>query len=198
MGKSKSKLPIVAGAKEFRSFFMPDIATDTEGNVVTGHAAVFDQRTDLGLWTEVLLSVGLLIKTDFSDVLMSINHDINRLPLCRSRNNNANSTLQLAVDDTGLYIRALLDIENNVEAKALYSSIERKDITGMSFIFIVRGQTWEGLDTEKPVRHITDIAKVIEVSAVSFPAYDGTDIDARSESELDSLRQTLTAQRLNI
>lgn len=194
MGKSKNKLPIAVGAKEFRSFLMPDIAADTEGNVITGHAAVFDQRTDLGLWTEVI-ERGAFDKCDFTDVLMSVNHDLNRIPLARSRNNNSNSTLQLQVDDVGLYVRALLDIENNVEAKALYSSIGRNDITGMSFIFVVRDQTWEGLDTEKPVRHITDISKVMEVSAVSFPAYDQTDISARSESELESLRQTLDSAR---
>lgn len=181
---------------EMRSFAMPDLQAQPEGNVIEGHAAVFGQIASIGGWFNEVIERGAFDKTDFTDVLMSVcNHDLSRIPLARSRNNNANSTLQLKVDDQGLYIRASLDLENNVDAKALYSSVGRNDINGMSFIFSVRDETWEGLDTDMPTRHITDIAKVIEVSGVSFPAYTGTDIDARDQHALDSAKAALDSAR---
>jgi len=136
-----------------------------------------------------------LDKTDFTDVLFSINHDLSEIPLARSRNNNANSTLQLQVDDQGLNTRAVLDIESNGDAKALYGSVKRGDMNGMSFIFSVRDDEWTGLDTDMPSRTITDIAKVFEVSAVSFPAYAGTDISARDASALESAVKVLENAR---
>lgn len=190
----KNKIP-VKGTKEYRSFGMPDLTVQPEGNVLQGHAAVFDQTTDIGGMFNEIIDRGAFNQTDFTDVLMSINHDLDRIPLARSRNNNANSTLQLQVDNTGLAIRANLDVDNNQEAKALYSSIQRGDINGMSFIFYVRGENWEGLDTDVPTRHITDITRVIEVSAVSFPAYDQTNISARSSETLDSAKKTLDSAK---
>ncbi|MNI78955.1 Caudovirus prohead protease [compost metagenome] len=94
-----------------------------------------------------------------------------------------------------MYTRAELDVDNNMEAKALYSAVNRNDISGMSFIFSVRDETWEGLDTDLPTRRIKDIAKVFEISAVSFPAYVGTDINARDQQALDSARAALESAR---
>ena len=51
----------------------------------------------------------------------------------------------------------------------------------MSFAFTIREQSWDRLDTKLPLRKITGIRKVIEVSGVNRPAYAGTDISARSE-----------------
>jgi HK97 family phage prohead protease len=182
------------GSREMRAFSMPDLSAEATGNIIQGHAAVFDQEYDMYWYTETIAR-GAFDKTDFTDVLFSINHDLKKIPVARSRNNNMNSTLQLQVDDKGLDTRASLDVENNTEAKALYSSIHRGDMNGMSYIFSVRDQKWEGLDTDKPKRIITNIAKVYEVSAVSMPANPGTDINARSQSELDSCKSVLESAR---
>jgi hypothetical protein len=191
---AKHKLP-PKGTAEIRAFSMPDLTAEPEGNVIQGHAAVFGQATNMyGCWNETIAR-GAFDKTDFTDVLFSINHDLTKIPLARSRNNNANSTLQLQVDDQGLNTRSTLDLENNNEAKALYSAIGRGDINGMSFIFSVRDDVWVGLDTDMPSRTITDIAKVFEVSAVSFPAYSGTDISARDASALESAIKALENAR---
>jgi HK97 family phage prohead protease len=190
----KKKLP-EAGTTEIRSFSMPDLrAKDEDGNIVEGHAAVFGQEYDMGYYTEVIAR-GAFDKTDFTDVLFCINHDLKRIPLARSRNNNENSTLRLSVDIQGLSTRALLDTENNAEAKAFYSAVQRGDISGMSYIFRVRGEEWENLDSDMPKRTITDIAKVYEVGGVSFPANPGTDINARSQSALESAKRTLESAR---
>ncbi|MFT8889471.1 MAG: HK97 family phage prohead protease [Ethanoligenens sp.] len=190
----KNKKP-THGEKELRAFSMPDLSAEPEGNVLQGHAAVFGQPYDMyGCWQETIAR-GAFDNTDLTDVLFDVNHDLSSLPLARSRNNNANSTLQLQVDDQGLSTRATLDIENNADAKALYSAVGRGDITGMSYIFAVKEDEWTGLDTDYPQRTITDISKVFEVSAVSMPANPGTDISARSVSALESAQRVLESAR---
>jgi len=195
MGKKKS-FPIAGpGQSEKRSFAMPDITAEPEGNVIQGHAAVFGQTTNMyNCWNETIAR-GAFDRTDFTDVLFSINHDLDDIPLARSRNNNANSTLQLQVDDQGLNTRAVLDIENNNDAKALYGSIARGDMSGMSFIFSVSDDEWTGLDTDMPSRTILSIRKVFEVAAVSFPAYSGADLNARDATALESVKAALENAR---
>ena len=113
-----------------------------------------------------------------------VNHDTSKIPLARSRRNNGNSTMLLTVDSEGLAIRVDLDTENNLDARALYSAVERGDIDGMSFAMSVRGDKWDDLESEHPTRRITDIGSIVEVSAVNFPAYAATTIDARSKEAL--------------
>lgn len=186
--------------RERRSFAVPDLRAEGEDGIVQGHAAVFDQEANIGGWFIEIIERGAFDKTDFRDVVFTMNHNLQQIPLARSRNNNANSTLQLSIDDSGLLTRTNLDIQNNSEARALHSAIGRGDITGMSFIFVVRasGVFWEGLDTELPIRRIKDIARVYEVSAVSFPAYAGTDIQTRDEWGLESARAALESARSSL
>ena len=91
-------------------------------------------------------------------------------------------------------IKAELDTANNEQARALYSAISRGDLDGMSFCFYVSeyNQKWSERDGVI-VREILKVDKVIEVSAVNFPAYGGTNIDSRS---LDSDRRALDRARI--
>lgn len=177
--------------------YMCEVTTredETHGYVLEGLPIVIGQKTDLGWWDEII-DAGALDQTDLKDVRFLVNHDTNSIPLARSRNNNANSTMQLIVMDDGLHIRADLDVDNNPRAKELYSAVNRGDVSGMSFMFTVNKDAWEGLDTEHPTRHITEIGRVFEVSAVTFPAYEQTSINARSmdigKASLDSAREAL-------
>ena len=156
-----------------------------------GHPAVFNSKTNIGGWYNEIIERGAFDDCDFTDVLFFINHDTRKIPLARSRRNNSNSTMELKVDNIGLYIRADIDTENNQEARQLYSSVERGDITGMSFCFRVKEQKWEDMDTDMPTRRITKIAKVYEVSAVNEPAYEDTDINARDKSALENAKLAL-------
>jgi phage head maturation protease len=88
-----------------------------------------------------------------------------------------------------------LDTENNTEARNLYSAIQRGDITGMSFMFGIDGEEWENLESEYPTRHIKSISTVVEVSAVTFPAYESTSIAARDKSALDNARLAVDTAR---
>lgn len=183
---------------EQRSYSFEVRAEETErGHIITGRPIVYNSRTDLGYFDEIIMP-GALDKTDLTDVRFLVNHDTSRIPMARSRRNNGNSTMLLSVDFDGMGIRVDLDTENNVEARALYSAVQRGDISGMSFMFGVRGEDWENLDSDHPTRKITDISTVVEVSVVTFPAYDATEINARSKDALESARAALeSAQRRN-
>lgn len=183
--------------KEIRAFDFEVRAEETErGKVLTGQPIVYDERTNLG-WYDEIIDNGALAETDLRDVRFLVNHNTDMIPLARSRNNNANSTMQMEViDGKGMSIRVDLDTENNAEAKSLYSAVERGDISGMSFMFITDGDSWEDVDTDHPTRHVRSIKKVLEVSAVTFPAYEATSIQARGLSDaLDSARESLDSER---
>lgn len=170
------------------------------GHIVAGVAAVCEQETRIadifGEFVEVIRK-GAFADTDFDDVRLLVNHDFNGIALARSRRNNKSdkpNTMKLWVDDNGdVNIEADLDTENNEQARALYSAINRGDMDGMSFCFYVaeENQRWSKKDGVT-FREILKVDKVIEVSAVNFPAYGGTNIDNRS---LDSDRRALENAR---
>ena len=184
--------------KEIRAFNFEVRAEDDEqhGSILTGTPIVFGERTDLG-WCDEIIDDGALDDTDLRDVRFLVNHNTDMIPLARSRNNNENSTMQLSVvPQKGMDIRVDLDTENNAEAKSLYSAVQRGDLSGMSFMFAVNEDAWEDLDSEHPTRHIRSFAKVFEVSAVTFPAYEATSIQARGLSDaLESARASLESAR---
>lgn len=180
---------------EQRSYSFEVRAEEGEGGaIITGRPIVYDSRTDLGYFDEII-DQGALDGADLTDVRFLVNHDLSKIPLARSRRNNGNSTMQLSVDTEGMFIRVKLDMENNAEAKALYSAVQRGDISGMSFMFSIDGESWENLESDHPTRHVTKIGSVVEVSAVTFPAYDTTTINARSKEALDSARSAVETAR---
>lgn len=184
--------------KEIRAFDFEVRAEENEerGRFLSGQPIVFNQRTDLGWWDEIIED-GALDDTDLRDVRFLVNHNTDMIPLARSRNNNANSTMQLeVVPGSGLNIRVDLDTENNAEAKSLYSAVSRGDISGMSFMFVVDKDSWENVDTDHPTRRIQSINRVMEVSAVTFPAYAQTSIQARGLSDaLESAKASLESAK---
>lgn len=180
---------------ERRSYNFEVRAEGTEsGGIITGRPIVYNSRTNLGFFDEIIES-GALDKADLTDVRFLVNHDTSKLPLARSRRNTPNSTMQLLTDTEGMAIRVNLDIENNADAKSLYSAVQRGDITGMSFMFGVNSDEWENLESEHPTRHIKEISTVVEVSAVTFPAYEATEINARSKEALDNARNAVETAR---
>lgn len=160
--------------------------------IIEGHPVVYDQLTDLGFFDEII-ERGALDKTDLRDVRLCLNHDTS-VVYARSRSNTPESTMRIWVEEDGLHFRASLDMENPL-SRAYYSMIERRDIDKMSFMFSVDGDTWEDLDSEHPTRRINSIGSIVEISAVTFPAYDSTEIQARSKEALESARQQLESER---
>lgn len=184
--------------KELRTFNFEVRAEENEehGRMLTGTPIVFGQRTDLG-WFDEIIEDGALDETDLKDVRFLINHNVDMIPLARSRNNNANSTMQMSVvPGTGMQIRVDLDTENNTDAKSLYSAVERGDLDGMSFMMTVDGDAWDELDSDHPTRRISKIGRVFEVSAVTFPAYSQTSIQARGIPEaLERAKESLESAK---
>lgn len=157
---------------------------ENKNYTLTGRPIVYNSKTDLGYFDEVIES-GALDKADLKDVRFLVNHDTSKIPLARATEKNKNSTMRFNVDKNGMEISVELDVENNSEARALYSAVQRGDITGMSFMFTIDGEEWENLESEHPTRHIKSIGQVFEVSAVTFPAYEASEISARDKKSLD-------------
>lgn len=186
--------------KELRLFEFEVRAEQDEehGNYLTGMPIVFGQRANIGKYDEII-EQGALDETDLKDVRFLVNHNVNMIPLARSRNNTQNSTMQMSVQPEGMNIRVNLDTENNAEAKSLYSAVARGDISGMSFMFSVDKDNWDLTDTEHPTRYIRSIKRVFEVSAVTFPAYSATSIEARGLSEaLDGAMESLESEKARL
>lgn len=167
---------------------------DTGLRTVTGRPIVFGQRTDLG-WFDEIIEPGALDGTDLRDVRFLLNHDTSKIPMARSRRNNKRSTMQLEVVKEGLDMTASVDVANNADARALCSAIDRGDLSGMSFMFSIDDEEWENLESDHPTRHIRKIGTVVEVSAVTFPAYEQTEIGTRCKEALDSARQAVDTAR---
>lgn len=191
--KDKDKKPF-----EKRSYNFEMRAVESERGegvrTITGRPIVYNSRTDLG-WFDEIIEPGALDGADLTDVRFLVNHDFSRIPLARSRRNTPNSTLRLTPDFEGLAMETDLDVANNTTARELVSAIDRGDLSGMSFMFSIDQERWENLESDHPTRYIEKIGSVIEVSAVTFPAYEDTEIHARDKQALDNARRELENAR---
>lgn len=152
-----------------------------------GHAAVFDTRTAIGnpltwgFYEQV--AAGSFTKTlSEGDSRFLIDHDpfyvVSRVTA---------DTLDLAQDRVGLAVDSALDLELSY-VRDLQANVRNRNITGMSFGFYVVKDDWtsekvetsDGQEAEVEVRTIQEV-RLIEVSAVTFPAYDATDAGLRSQ-----------------
>lgn len=188
----KNKTPL-----QRRSYNFEVRASEAQDNglrTVTGRPIVFGQRTNLGYFDEII-EPGALDGADLRDVRFLLNHDTSKIPMARSRRNNKNSTMQLEVIKEGMDMSASVDVANNADARALCSAIDRGDLSGMSFMFSIDDEEWEDLQSDHPTRHIRKIGTVVEVSAVTFPAYEQTEISTRCKEALDSARRAVDTAR---
>ena len=166
-------------------------ATDTDeagGMVLTGTPIVFDQPTTIntpdGSYTEII-AAGALDGCDLGDSRLLWAHDDKRVPLARTP-----KTMSLTVDARGLHMVATLP--DTEEARSVYEAVRRRDVQGMSFAFVVApgGDEWSSDGT---TRTINKISKVLEVSAVNFPAYPTASIEARAARQ--ATRRQAAARR---
>ena len=181
--------------KRFYTFEASAEKRDDGTGKLTGHPIVYNSPTDIGGYFREIIMPGALDEANMKDVPLLVNHNDNMIPVARSRRNNGNSTMRLIPDANGLGFEASLDIARNATAAELYSAVERGDIDGMSFAFMIDQERWEGLDTDYPTRFIDKFSLIHEISAVTFPAYNATDINARSKDALDNARASLESER---
>ena len=173
--------------REYRKILVEDLearADDNGEKVVEGYATKFN--TEYNLWSchgyEVNEKIGpnAFAETDMSDVIMQYNHE-GRV-FARNRNN----TLQLFVDEIGLKIRA--NLGGTELGRQLYEEIKGGYTDKMSFGFTVAEDKREETEDRENgkttiLRTITKIKKLYDVSAVSIPANDATEITARAYGE---------------
>ncbi len=161
-------------------------ANEAGGSTFFGHAAVFDTRTAIGnpltwgFYEEI--APGAFTKTlSEGDARMLIDHD--SYYVC---SRSSAGTLHLSQDARGLAVMSEMDEELSY-VKDLKRNLQNGNITGMSFGFYVVKDDWsteevetnDGHTAEVEVRRILE-TKLIEVSAVTFPAYEETDAGLRA------------------
>ena len=137
--------------------------------IIEGYAVVFESPATHG-YTEII-DKNAFNGADMKDVILRYNHDDSHLLLARTRNNS----LQLTIDDKGLFIHAeLIDTTSN---RDIYKSIQAKLLDKMSFAFTVEA---EENDYETDTRRILQFDKIFDVSIVDVPFYDSTEVFARN------------------
>lgn len=183
--------------REVRYFDLDSITVragegEAAGNTLEGHAAVFNKRSeDMGGWTE-MIDEGFFSDVLNDDVRALFNHDAN-LILGR----NKAKTLELKEDKTGLYSR--IKLPDTSAGRDVKVSVERGDVTQMSFAFRIdrkTGERWtlDGVEVGADVafeamwdkkkhdivRHLVKAKRLYDVSPVTYPAYPQTDVSARA------------------
>lgn len=151
---------------------------DEDGKmIIEGYAAVFDDETLIGdeEWGFFeRIAKGAFDSANMKDVPLKYNHSDSVPILARTRN----KSLELKVDDKGLFIHAeLLDTQDNID---MYKRIKAGLIDKMSFAFTVKANDEEWEKGKTPKRTIKKFDRIFDVSVVDIPAYENTSIYARS------------------
>lgn len=158
--------------REVRGGIPAEIRAEEDGIKVVGYAAVFNQETDIcGCFREVIAPGAFRDAIGRDDVVFLVNHD--GLPLARTRS----GTLKLTEDDHGLRIETMLEA-SDPDVQAIVPKMKRGDLDKMSFAFRATVQEWDETQ-DPPLRTIREL-ELYDVSIVTTPAYDGTEIGMRS------------------
>ena len=148
----------------------------TDNKRMTGYAIVFNSPSvDLGGFTEIIAPEAVDRTVDGgADVRALVDHDTAKI-IGRTRA----GTLQLRKDQRGLKVTIEPDLAISY-ASDIMRSVARGDVSGMSFGFRVLEDTWN-YDGKLPLRTVNDM-DISEVSIVTFPAYQATDVQAAIRS----------------
>lgn len=192
-------MPIKKG-REYRVLqdFTP-LPRDGESDAyrVRGTAVVFNSPTCLyefdGVKYYEIIDRHAFDGCDMSDVIFNYNHGGKVVARLR------NKTLSLSVTERGLEMEA--DLSGTAAGRDLYDEISGGYVDKMSFSFSVRESKYDNVTR---TRTITKIRKLYDVSAVDIPAYQETEISARSffevehEKEVRALEQARRRKRLAV
>lgn len=155
-----------------KRFFVAEFRTeDTESRTVVGHAAVFNTWGDGGWFREKISPGAFANALNSSDIRALFNHDPNHL-LAR----NTSGTLRVEEDEQGL--RVEFDLPKSAES--IRESIQRGDLTQMSFAFTVERDEWM-YDQDKDERTILEVRELFDVSLVTYPFYKDATAALRNE-----------------
>ncbi|MGE3932367.1 MAG: HK97 family phage prohead protease [Rhodospirillaceae bacterium] len=148
---------------------------------LAGHAAVFNQRAEIytGFFEEI--APGAFAESIAGDDVFGLWQHRTDQVLGRLRS----KSLRLAEDDVGLAVE--IDLPSTALGADVAQLVGRGDVTGMSFGFNVLDQEWLTLPDGADLRIVKRV-KLWEVSPVTFPAYDGTDLALRDRDAARAAR----------
>ena len=174
-------MPVKTDKREYRKFEGMEIRKAEDGQmIVEGYATTFNQPYEL--WRDKEMTVNEQVdphafdETDMTDVIMQYDHE------GRVFARIANGTLELTSDEHGLKVVA--NLGGTAIGRQLYEEIQGGYTNKMSLGFTVTGEkkkTTKDADGHVTIlRTITKIGKLYDVSAVSLPANDATEISSRT------------------
>lgn len=176
--------------QEIRMAEMRAIQNDENKMKIEGYAVVFDSPSHpiYGEWIEYV-DKNAFNGCDMKDVVLRYNHNDNFPIMARTKN----QSLQLIVDDKGLKINAeLIDTASN---RDLYKSIQEGLVDKMSFRFSVSKNDWD-YSTTPTTRRILQFDKIFDVSIVDEPAYEATEVYARSKEDVQKEKKKYEQEKL--
>jgi hypothetical protein len=157
--------------REFRATPGGELRAAGPGLRISGYAAVFDSVYECGGWTESIRR-GAFKPVLSSDVRCLFNHAPENL-LARTKS----GTLSISEDSKGLAFEA--ELPSTPTGRDVYAMIQRADLDGCSFSFTVDEEQWSDHGSRREIVKLRDL---YDVGPVTFPAYTGTSVGARSQS----------------
>lgn len=164
-----------------------DDGNTVEDMIVEGYAFKYNQETVLyetsrGFQYREVIEKGALEGADLSDVPFKYNHNDGVFIVARTRN----GSLELLPDDIGLFIRArFIDTQTG---RDFFKMIQERLIDKMSFAFTEGSEYEDSYGEDFVVHHVKSFRRIWDVSGVDIPAYDATEIYARSIAVLEKRR----------
>lgn len=151
-----------------------ELRSEVAGNTLSGHAAVYDQLAEIrGGWEAIGRGAFDAVLASKADVVALRDHDPSQL-LGRT----ASGTLRLATDDDGLTFE--VDLPDTAYARDVRELVARGDLRGASFGFLPGKDSLDRGPDGRQVRTHTSIKRLLDVSVVAMPAYEGTDVTLRT------------------
>lgn len=173
-GQKESRMVSFQGRLECRD------AQEDSPRIISGYAAVFNQVAQIGRWYRYKeqIAPGAFEGCNYDKCVACFNHNTDNI-LARY----SSGTLKLSVDEVGL--RFEFEVPNTTVGNDMYELVKRGDISQCSFAFVVAEESWkyDEQNDENDLRTIEKIAELWDVSLVTYPAYEGTSVDARSAEE---------------
>jgi hypothetical protein len=154
--------------------FGVELRAEMQGDTLRGHAAVFETRARIrNGWEDVdRHAFDAVLAARDTDVRALINHQPSMLLGRQSA-----GTLRLSVDSQGLPFE--VDLPNTSYANDLRVLVERGDLDGASFGFVPGDDRFTRSSDGRTLRTHTSVKALLDVSAVTYPAYDGADVALR-------------------
>ena len=176
-------MPTKLDKREYRKIdatLMETRKADDGQMIVEGYATTFNQPYELwrdkGMIVNEQVDANAFAETDMSDTIMQYDHEGRVFARVK------NGTLQLTPDEHGLKVTA--NLGGTEIGRQLFEEINGGYTNKMSFGFTVTGEKSQRSKDEDGntviLRTITRVGRLYDVSAVSLPANDATEISSRN------------------